>query len=79
MDIRSYEVWHDKKNAAVLADLSRAYHNSISGVPMTFVDRKVFVGFTEQTGRQIASAVERCAANPCADPSIFGAYGASLS
>ncbi len=68
MDIRSYEVWHDKKNAALLAELSRAYHNSISGVPMTFVDREVFVGFTEQIGRQIASAVERCAADPCTDP-----------
>lgn len=68
MDIRSYEVWHDKTNAALLAAMSRAYHNSLSGVPMTFVDRKVFVGFTEQTGRQIASAVERCTANPCADP-----------
>jgi thiol-disulfide isomerase/thioredoxin len=68
MDIRSYEVWHDKQNAALLASMSRAYNNSISGVPMTFVDRKVFVGFTEQTGRLIASVAERCAANPCIDP-----------
>jgi thiol-disulfide isomerase/thioredoxin len=68
MDIRSYEVWHDKQNAALLADMSRAYNNTISGVPMTFVDRKAFVGFTEQTGRQIASVVERCAKEPCADP-----------
>lgn len=68
MDIRSYEVWHDKQNAALLADLFRAYQNSLSGVPMTFVDRKVFVGFTEQTGRQLASAVERCAGAPCVDP-----------
>jgi len=68
MDIRSYEVWHDKQNSALLAGMSRAYHNSISGVPMTFVDQKVFVGFTEQKGRQIASAVERCVAEPCADP-----------
>jgi thiol-disulfide isomerase/thioredoxin len=68
MDIRSYEVWHDKQNAALLANMSRAYNNSISGVPMTFVDRNVFVGFTEQTGRLIASAVERCATKPCADP-----------
>ncbi len=68
MDIRSYEVWHDKQNAALLADLSRAYQNSLSGVPTTFVDRKVFVGFTEQTGRQLAFAVERCAEEPCVDP-----------
>jgi thiol-disulfide isomerase/thioredoxin len=68
MDIRSYEVWHDKGNAALLADMSRAYQNKISGVPMTFLDRKVFVGFTERTGRQIASVIERCATEPCADP-----------
>ena len=68
MDIRSYEVWHDKQNAALLAGMSRAYANSISGVPTTFVDQKAFVGFTEQTGRQIASVAERCAGEPCADP-----------
>jgi thiol-disulfide isomerase/thioredoxin len=68
MDIRSYEVWHDKQNAALLANMSRAYDNRINGVPMTFVDQKVFVGFTERTGRLIASAVARCVAGPCADP-----------
>lgn len=68
MDIRSYEVWHDKQNAALMADMSRAYGSSISGVPMTFVDRKAFVGFTEQTGRLIASVIERCAKELCADP-----------
>lgn len=68
MEIRSYEVWHDKQNAALLAALSRAYDSSINGVPMTFVDQNVFVGFTGQTGRLIASASERCAAEPCIDP-----------
>jgi len=68
MDIRSYEVWHDKQNAALMDSMAKAYKNGMSGVPMTFVGRKAFVGFTEQTGRQIASAVERCAFEPCVDP-----------
>ena len=68
MEIKSYEVWRNKQNAGLMANLVRAYEVSQGGVPMTFVGNRSFVGFSKQTGIAIAAAVSQCLAEPCSDP-----------
>lgn len=68
MDVKPYEVWHNKQNAGLLSNMAHAYGIRSSGVPMTFVDKKAFVGFNTEIGKAIADAVEQCMASSCSDP-----------
>ena len=68
IEIKSYEVWHDQKNAALMSDFARTYGVTAAGVPMTFIDRKAFVGFTAATASSLSEAAKRCSTEPCANP-----------
>ena len=66
--VRFYEVWYDRENARLLDSLLRARSMRDSGVPVTFVDRNVFFGFSEQTKKSITNAIHDCRDRICADP-----------
>ena len=67
LDIQSYEVWHNKENAALLSRMAEAYDVTAKGVPTTFVGSKVWVGYTEEMGIEIREEVERCIETGCID------------
>lgn len=66
--IVSFEVWHSPANARFLARMLEKFGVKSSGVPVTFVDTKVFVGFSKETARGIEDALAQCLERPCIDP-----------
>jgi thiol-disulfide isomerase/thioredoxin len=68
LEIRDYEVWNNRKNAAMMATMLQSRGEHSSGVPVTFVGERVFSGFSKQTGTLIAEAIARCQGLPCGDP-----------
>lgn len=68
LEVRFYEVWHDRENAALMHSLLRARSMRETGVPVALIDREVFVGFTERTKQRLAEAVRACRSGTCADP-----------
>ncbi len=68
LNVRDYEVWYDKKNAALLSSLLTARGMRSSGVPITFVDQEVFAGFSRQSQAGIAGLIEACRTRTCIDP-----------
>jgi hypothetical protein len=81
LDIREYEVLHDRRNLRLLSDLMKVHGRQTSGVPITFIGSHVFEGFS----RQIQSAMERtineCRKQSCTDPADLlkkGGYSSNL-
>lgn len=68
INIRDYEVWYNKGNALFLEKMAKAYGLKQIGVPMTFVDNEVFVGFTDQSRRFLEDAVRSCLSHRCINP-----------
>ncbi len=68
LEIKHYEVWHNRENALLMAKMLNAYGLKSQGVPVTFIGEKVFIGFSEQIKADIIKAIERCSAIKCPDP-----------
>ncbi|NWF74991.1 MAG: hypothetical protein HXY53_00215 [Nitrospirae bacterium] len=71
LEIKDYEVWYSQKNASLLKKMAEAYYLQASGVPVTFIGEKAFVGFSEQSKKEIAKAIENCLSKPCVEPSVI--------
>ncbi len=68
MDLRTYEVWYNKQNAALLSAMLQGRGMRVSGVPTTFIGEQVFTGFTNQTEHALEDAIRTCRLMPCRDP-----------
>jgi thiol-disulfide isomerase/thioredoxin len=47
IEVHSFEVYFNKENQKLWENVSKAYDTVASGVPMTFIGNKVFIGFVE--------------------------------
>lgn len=68
LEIKEYEVWHNRENAMLMARILQSYGLQPQGVPVTFVGDKVFVGFSDETKGDLKKAIERCFSVKCPDP-----------
>jgi thiol-disulfide isomerase/thioredoxin len=70
LEVKSYEVWHNRANALFFSRMAESAGAASSGVPLTFVNTEVFTGFDERKALQIESMVRDCVRNrnSCADP-----------
>lgn len=68
LEIRDYEVWHNKKNAGLMSAMLQARGVKSSGVPVTFVGDQMFSGFTEKIRLSLGKTIEKCRSVPCGDP-----------
>ncbi|HYQ48715.1 MAG TPA: hypothetical protein VEP69_06580 [Thermodesulfovibrionales bacterium] len=66
--IESYEVWQNQANAGFLSRMTKNAGIGSTGVPVTFIGTRIFVGFSEQEKTAISSAVDDCLRQPCVDP-----------
>ena len=57
LDIAAYEVWHDETNEALFRRFAAEHGVEASGVPTTFLAGRVWIGFTDATGRDIEAVV----------------------
>ncbi len=67
LSVTEFEVWYDKKNAVLYAQVARAAGTQHAGVPGTVVGRKFFIGFDAPTGTAIEAAVAECIKTGCVD------------
>lgn len=67
LTVRDYEVWLNKENAALYKRVLKAAGIKQAGVPGTVVGASVFMGFNDQTRKDILHAVERCIREGCPD------------
>ena len=68
MEVRDYEVWYNKKNAALLAGMLKVHGMKTSGVPVTFIDEQAITGFSAQSQKRIEALLDVCGHTQCVDP-----------
>ena len=68
LEINSYEVWYNEANREFLKKMTTAAGIKLTGVPVTFIDKKVFVGFSENIGQEINEIIRYCMGSPCRSP-----------
>lgn len=68
LTIKDFEVWYDKKNAALFSKMAEAYGIKTLGVPVTFVGEDAFSGFSKQLQKEIEEAIHNCFAGNCINP-----------
>lgn len=68
VEIKEYEVFYNKKNLALLTALLKVHGRQFVGVPITFIDTRVYLGFSRQTKDAMEKAIGECLAKNCVDP-----------
>lgn len=58
LEIKSYEVWHDKDNAAFLKDVQSAFHVTRPGVPTNVIGNTLISGYSSTIGEKIKRAID---------------------
>ena len=66
--IKDYEVWNDQQNSALMTRVAKAYNFKLAGVPITFIDKKGYTGFSRENQQILLAEMERCSVEECADP-----------
>lgn len=69
--IHEHEVYFNQKERELFAQTCKNFNTQIEGVPTTFIDSKVFVGFNQEIGDKIEGEIKRCASEGCSDPLAF--------
>jgi cytochrome c biogenesis protein CcdA/glutaredoxin len=70
VEIRSYEVWHDLEARQVFFDMADSLGFEASGVPVTIIGNRHWVGFHESLKEEIDAAVVGCIQTTCPDPGL---------
>ncbi len=68
LEIRDYEVLYNTQNRDLLVALLKVHGMQASGVPITFIDNRVFRGFSFQTKDSMEETVRGCRVRGCPDP-----------
>ena len=66
--VARYEVYYDQRNRILFKQMSDAFGTELRGVPTTFIDKKVLIGFTDSLGASIEEEVARCIREGCISP-----------
>lgn len=68
VNVVDFEIWNNKDNRELLMDVSEILNFEVSGVPLTIVGNKEFVGFNESViSKQIENHINTCINNSCDD------------
>ncbi|MFW6024763.1 MAG: glutaredoxin family protein [Candidatus Woesearchaeota archaeon] len=68
VEIKMFETWKITENVEVLEEMGALIgENNLRGVPVTFVNDQMWVGFNQRTGENIKSMVDYCLENECRD------------
>ena len=66
--IRTYEVWYVESNLPIMEKVVASFGETVSGVPVTVIGDKHWVGYGAQIKPEIESAVKACREKNCGDP-----------
>lgn len=67
VNIKYYEVWHNKNNNELMNSVKNSFDINSKGVPLTIIGHYKFLGFSENTKKQIKQAIEDCSYDKCID------------
>lgn len=68
LNVIEYEVYFNQTNRELWQKYATAFGTQIQGVPMTFVDGRVIVGFNDKIGTEIEQEIKRCIEEGCPSP-----------
>lgn len=67
IEIKTYEVWHNKENNALLTQVRKALKNEDEGVPYTVIGTNDFTGYNEDTANKIEGLIKDHLKTPIPD------------
>ena len=67
VNVEYNEVYYDRANAKYFREMTEAFEIEAGGVPVTFVDNRVWIGYTDYIGGEIETKVEECLETGCVD------------
>lgn len=65
LNVSSFNI---RENNELLQNLAKVYSTEISHVPITFINDKSIIGFSEETGKKIEGEIQNCIKNSCDSP-----------
>ena len=68
MTVLDYEVWYDTANQEILKKAADVMGFKLTGVPVTIIGDKVWIGFREQYEAEMRAALANCIATSCESP-----------
>ena len=68
LKVHPYEVYFDKNNRALFQEMAKAYGGEVGGVPTTFINGKMIVGFSDSIGRSVEEEIRHCVEEGCENP-----------
>lgn len=68
LSVKTYEVWHNKDNAKLYADMLKMHDLMNTNVPATFLGDVVWHGYDDYIREEIEDMVRYCLENDCPDP-----------
>jgi cytochrome c biogenesis protein CcdA/glutaredoxin len=66
--LRSYEVWHNEDNQAILQAMGERAGFDPQYVPTIFIGSRYWEGYDEQVAQEIETVIAACLKNGCQDP-----------
>ena len=72
IDVKMFEVWHNKETSLLFSEIAKAYVMEARGVPTTFIGEKKWIGYSDSMSTEIESYVQYCIKNKCETPSEIG-------
>jgi hypothetical protein len=83
LQVREYEVLKNRKNLELLTQMMKSSGKGASGVPVTFIGNRLFVGFSSHIRDMMVKTINECKSVPCGQPAGFpvnqGAGGAGAA
>lgn len=61
MELRLYEVWYNEDNLKMMQQMAEQYGFQATGVPLTFIGDKYWVGFNEEIGADMEARIKELA------------------
>jgi len=67
LNLQLKEVYGNQDNRELFQKFCEECNSTISGVPTTFIDGKMYVGFSNSIAEQIEAEIKRCSVEKCKD------------
>ncbi|MBW2965068.1 hypothetical protein KY363_06430 [Candidatus Woesearchaeota archaeon] len=68
LTVHEYEVYFNQTNRELMQKMAAAYGTEVGGVPTTFVNGKVIVGFSDAIGKSVEQEIQNCIQTLCKNP-----------
>ncbi|MBN2003519.1 MAG: hypothetical protein JXA21_09205 [Anaerolineae bacterium] len=67
LKVENYEVWYDDANRELFSKMAKAFDFEPSGVPVTFIGERYWIGYNEEIGEEIKAYASACLETGCRD------------